>query len=122
MEQKFRDIPDFYKVKTNKLTDYLGSPPLWAKRAAWHQIADRPMKKTRRLASDLISLAMDTTQNTVTRIHALWSLERSEEHTSELQSLMRLSYAVFCLNKKKPLNSKAQHHTSDKTSRNKQEL
>src|SRR3546814_3393436 len=30
--------------------------------------------------------------------------ERSEEHTSELQSLMRISYAVFCLKKKK--NSK----------------
>src|SRR3546814_4876774 len=29
-----------------------------------------------------------------------WS-PRSEEHTSELQSLMRISYAVFCLNKKK---------------------
>src|SRR3546814_1415873 len=29
-----------------------------------------------------------------------WST-RSEEHTSELQSLMRISYAVFCLNKKK---------------------
>src|SRR3546814_8027219 len=28
-------------------------------------------------------------------------LDRSEEHTSELQSLMRLSYAVFCLQKKK---------------------
>src|SRR3546814_5882849 len=28
---------------------------------------------------------------------------RSEEHTSELQSLMRISYAVFCLTKKKPL-------------------
>src|SRR3546814_18813008 len=28
-------------------------------------------------------------------------LERSEEHTSELQSLMRISYAVFCLKKKK---------------------
>src|SRR3546814_4485680 len=27
-------------------------------------------------------------------------LDRSEEHTSELQSLMRISYAVFCLNKK----------------------
>src|SRR3546814_10671816 len=27
---------------------------------------------------------------------------RWEEHTSELQSLMRISYAVFCLNKKKP--------------------
>src|SRR3546814_2799914 len=28
-------------------------------------------------------------------------IQRSEEHTSELQSLMRISYAVFCLNKKK---------------------
>src|SRR3546814_3813042 len=37
---------------------------------------------------------------------AAWPLsagetERSEEHTSELQSLMRISYAVFCLKKKK---------------------
>src|SRR3546814_3446813 len=30
-----------------------------------------------------------------------WSISRSEEHTSELQSLMRISYAVFCLKKKK---------------------
>src|SRR3546814_4241576 len=35
---------------------------------------------------------------------------RSEEHTSELQSLMRISYAVFCLNKKKTI----QKHTSTK--------
>src|SRR3546814_10690646 len=32
---------------------------------------------------------------------------RSEEHTSELQSLMRISYAVFCLKKKKQNNSQA---------------
>src|SRR3546814_3112492 len=31
---------------------------------------------------------------------------RSEEHTSELQSLMRISYAVFCLKKKKPTHFK----------------
>src|SRR3546814_1339923 len=31
---------------------------------------------------------------------------RSEEHTSELQSLMRISYAVFCLKKKKPSHKK----------------
>src|SRR3546814_4178671 len=31
---------------------------------------------------------------------------RSEEHTSELQSLMRISYAVFCLKKKKHKNRK----------------
>src|SRR3546814_6318045 len=30
---------------------------------------------------------------------------RSEEHTSELQSLMRISYAVFCLKKKKIINN-----------------
>src|SRR3546814_9547708 len=35
-----------------------------------------------------------------------WLAERSEEHTSELQSLMRISYAVFCLKKKK--NNKTQ--------------
>src|SRR3546814_4072507 len=32
------------------------------------------------------------------------STRRSEEHTSELQSLMRISYAVFCLKKKKKKN------------------
>src|SRR3546814_1877734 len=31
---------------------------------------------------------------------AFWLVQRSEEHTSELQSLMRISYAVFCLKKK----------------------
>src|SRR3546814_6022044 len=35
------------------------------------------------------------------RHNARWA--RSEEHTSELQSLMRISYAVFCLKKKKPI-------------------
>src|SRR3546814_9429672 len=42
------------------------------------------------------------------------SLIRSEEHTSELQSLMRISYAVFCLKKKnmknKQLKSKLMSH------------
>src|SRR3546814_10298815 len=36
---------------------------------------------------------------------------RSEEHTSELQSLMRISYAVFCLKKKKSTQSKSHHRT-----------
>src|SRR3546814_9848161 len=35
------------------------------------------------------------------RRRAVRRLPRSEEHTSELQSLMRISYAVFCLKKKK---------------------
>src|SRR3546814_9504024 len=35
---------------------------------------------------------------------------RSEEHTSELQSLMRISSAVFCLKKKKIKNYKSEHY------------
>src|SRR3546814_4097635 len=37
-------------------------------------------------------------------------ITRSEEHTSELQSLMRISYAVFCLKKKKNKTNKTQQH------------
>src|SRR3546814_12648964 len=38
--------------------------------------------------------------------HHLPVRRRSEEHTSELQSLMRISYAVFCLKKKKKITKK----------------
>src|SRR3546814_8498465 len=37
--------------------------------------------------------------------------DRSEEHTSELQSLMRISYAVFCLKKKKKQTIQQNHNT-----------
>src|SRR3546814_6581835 len=48
---------------------------------------------------------METVEATLT--FANNTIERSEEHTSELQSLMRISYAVFCLKKK----NKTQTHT-----------
>src|SRR3546814_4410820 len=44
-------------------------------------------------------------------LSALSENRRSEEHTSELQSLMRISYAVFCLNKKN--NSTQQPHLNN---------
>src|SRR3546814_9277024 len=50
--------------------------------------------------------------NTTEAIQAAWVIGpmigglRSEEHTSELQSLMRISYAVFCLKKKQTTNTK----------------
>src|SRR3546814_9127604 len=46
----------------------------------------------------------DTLENAIT--------VRSEEHTSELQSLMRISYAVFCLQKKKIHTNINRHHTN----------
>src|SRR3546814_1530778 len=42
---------------------------------------------------------------------------RSEEHTSELQSLMRISYAVFCLKKKKEEAQQAHQNTQQITSK-----
>src|SRR3546814_8650428 len=44
--------------------------------------------------------------------------ERSEEHTSELQSLMRISYAVFCLKKKKTNKNKHKKHRYRRTPAN----
>src|SRR3546814_8580284 len=45
------------------------------------------------------------------RPHARPCVPRSEEHTSELQSLMRISYAVFCLKKKHPTAARMDIHT-----------
>src|SRR3546814_19262855 len=47
--------------------------------------------------------------STVSARRAPVNASRSEEHTSELQSLMRISYAVFCLKKKKRNNSNSTH-------------
>src|SRR3546814_10076391 len=41
---------------------------------------------------------------------ASWVKNRSEEHTSELQSLMRISYAVFCLKKKTTKHTRKTQH------------
>src|SRR3546814_9975651 len=45
------------------------------------------------------------------RDHIVRAVDRSEEHTSELQSLMRISYAVFCLKKKKT-NKRNKHQNN----------
>src|SRR3546814_4249505 len=50
--------------------------------------------------------ALDPSQHVANTLNAIkqWNA-RSEEHTSELQSLMRISYAVFCLKKKTKINN-----------------
>src|SRR3546814_10673315 len=50
--------------------------------------------------------AIRTIADTIGEIHEIATTIRSEEHTSELQSLMRISYDVFCLKKKQ-----IHHHT-----------
>src|SRR3546814_2788037 len=49
--------------------------------------------------------------DTLAGIFAIGQKPRSEEHTSELQSLMRISYAVFCLKKKKDSTRSAHNST-----------
>src|SRR3546814_13008394 len=64
-----------------------------------HQIAERSDQRDQPGAQsrlDLTALAFDVGYD----IGAGLGAHRSEEHTSELQSLMRISYAVFCLKKK----------------------
>src|SRR3546814_1982504 len=52
-----------------------------------------------RILLDLFEMPLPDT-GPAGRVHAGHVVVRSEEHTSELQSLMRISYAVFCLKKK----------------------
>src|SRR3546814_4897290 len=59
-----------------------------------------PWRTVRRPAPGIVQVPLDPLRTN----HA----QRSEEHTSELQSLMRISYAVFCLKKKKTI--KYHHH------------
>src|SRR3546814_7092677 len=48
-------------------------------------------------------------------MHASGKLFRSEEHTSELQSLMRISYAIFCLKNKQHIHSTLPTYRENKT-------
>src|SRR3546814_12865263 len=65
---------------------------------------ERPHRRLRRAAA---RLAVARVEDELGHLETLTGAgeDRSEEHTSELQSLMRISYAVFCLKKKKTQNN-----------------
>src|SRR3546814_10190928 len=78
----------------------MASPNIMAIRRAMSAAASAP--STKRCSVGMASLPPDLRQPALPGQgmgHDL--VQRSEEHTSELQSLMRTSYAVFCLKKKK---------------------
>jgi putative membrane-bound dehydrogenase-like protein len=81
--QKPRPSINFYKLTTKELPQYLKSPSLWAKRAAWHQIADR---KATELAPQLKAMLRDTSLDVTTRILTLWALEGSGSYDEKLIS------------------------------------
>src|SRR3546814_2242456 len=71
-----------------------------------------PVLRIRATFSRISASEADATRGCGSRSHdkrLCRSCTRSEEHTSELQSLMRISYAVVCLKKQNKLNSEQQH-------------
>src|SRR3546814_9598073 len=73
-----------------------------------------PSSRSRAIDSEVMSSALKNARmperpGTMNQRYVRLGLNqlRSEEHTSELKSLMRISYAVFCLKKKKVKNDKA---------------
>src|SRR3546814_3472668 len=80
-------------------------------------IAPRRMAERLRLPMTCLSRIAHLNRNTMTAHPAsptvqakLGEIARSEEHTSELQSLMRISYAVFCLKKKTKIINTHHHN------------
>src|SRR3546814_10346264 len=82
-----------------------------------HKLTASAIARTAKLASqtfylyfnDIDEILLALSQEAAEDMDEVFAELRSEEHTSELQSLMRISYAVFCLKKNK--NSK-QHNTT----------
>src|SRR3546814_1965854 len=75
-----------------------------SRRIARAIVAARPVERTGQLAGIVrkaVGHKPGARKDPATRTFQAIRIHRSEEHTSELQSLMRTSYAVFCLKKKK---------------------
>src|SRR3546814_6141692 len=98
-------------TRTDTLFPYTTLFRSWSgKRAAASAEATSVMLMALRLASTEACCEARIEPVTTIASPSLAASSRSEEHTSELQSLMRISYAVFCLKKKKnQTNYKKQH-------------
>src|SRR3546814_9958968 len=99
------------------IPEYLKAPVLLTTVIAAFVLADLIMHETGLITVTVMGVVManretdsshmlmrfkeDLTVLLVSGVFIILSATRSEEHTSELQSLMRISYAVFCLKKKK---------------------
>src|SRR3546814_2275107 len=70
--------------------------------------------ETQRRALSIARRPLSGSMSAKTGIAPARMMARSEEHTSELQSLMRISYAVFCLKKKKKKHTKNRHEAENK--------
>src|SRR3546814_6079171 len=77
----------------------IGWPPKWTNTPERLSAARPPARRTC-MSSPAAQAPLLFFDSGLGGLTVLGPTRRSEEHTSELQSLMRISYAVFCLNKK----------------------
>src|SRR3546814_7131581 len=92
-------VSELGRVRSLDRSDYLGDPDLLARIREYTMLGDRTGDAYAALMprygfSRTVAMLVDACDKGIEAV-------RSEEHTSELQSLMRISYAVFCLKKKK---------------------
>src|SRR3546814_2353078 len=90
-----------YKIPIGFHDAYVAAPTQKAAIEAWGSDKDVFQRKQAELVTDpeLTKAPLESPGKVIKRLRGT-AAERSEEHTSELQSLMRISYAVFCLKKK----------------------
>src|SRR3546814_2216252 len=98
MARKDSDINTISDLKGRKVAAYISSA-VYAQ--LYHALLEAGLNPVRDIK--LVNLRPADWVPALRRkeIDAFMAWDRSEEHTSELQSLMRISYAVFCLKKKK---------------------
>src|SRR3546814_4139856 len=93
------ETPTFATARRNADVDERLGETIMSSRLKHFRVLGKPYQRGSR-RSERSALWLEVERR---RIHAIAQTRRrrrSEEHTSELQSLMRISYAVFCLNKK----------------------
>src|SRR3546814_8253764 len=83
-------FPSSDQLLESSIKSLVGNGLIVTNRSSWFRSAPIPASDQPWFVNGVVALRTD-----------LAPQARSEEHTSELQSLMRLSYAVFCLTKKK---------------------
>src|SRR3546814_8175911 len=99
------DLPFYAKLRRDDPVTWL--PSLQAFGVARYEDVDALLKNGKLYSSSMFWPALLGEYDPVPEVPPMISMDppghvhRSEEHTSELQSLMRISYAVFCLKKKK---------------------
>src|SRR3546814_6729473 len=98
------DEPEIMPVRPEATTPALAGPPRYLpsrEKATWMKKPPAPAFSSRVPNSTNMNTTLVDTPSATPKMPSEVSHIRSEEHTSELQSLMRISSAVFCLKKKK---------------------